>query len=422
MPRPLSRRDALARLASCAAAAAVGFRPSRAAAQPSSGDVFERLAKKHGFEADGPGVAVFVGHPPRRGATYCFGLADLASRTPVTPRTTFELASVSKTFTSTAVLILMERKKLALSDDLRKHVPEMPEYDAARPVRIEDLLRHVSGLPDYMSFGDVPSKNKDYAGNDDYVAEFARRKESAPLAFPTGRKHAYNNTNYMLLATVVERVSGRPFGAFLREAIFEPAGMTDTFVYSSPDALPDGAARAAATGYAREGGSWQPTWGLPPGRNERLLTVGDGAIWCSLRDMALWDAALHAGKLISKDSAKLALNPTKTPDGQTHGYGLGWTVSLGDGGALTGYGHDGGWGGFATSYYHEPAGNLTTIVLANGGGAADGDKFWYELHDLVGSGLLSAGPTGPPPAAKPAGPRRAPPRGPAPNRRRPPAR
>lgn len=385
MDTTLSRRAAVARIAGGVAAASL--LPQLARAEPPSSDaVFERLAKKHGFESDGPGVAVAVIRASGRPSFHCFGLADLADSTPVTPGTLFELASISKTLTSTAVLLLVERKKLSLGDDVRKYVPELPEYDKARPIRIEDLSRHVSGLPDYLDFEHVTGKHPDYLTNADYVGEFARRRKESPLQFPTGREYDYNNSNYMLLAVVIERVTGRPYPAFLREEIFRPAGMTNTFVYDAPSSVPNGAAAHAAVGYERRKKGWRPTWGLPPRRHERELTVGDGGIWSDLRDMAAWDAALRGGKLISPATLKHALTRTKTANG-TEDYGQGWDLYFADDGGFNGFGHDGDWGGFINSYYHQQVDDLTTVILSNRGDF-DADAFWDDLYDRVEKGRL----------------------------------
>lgn len=397
MVRELSRRAALERLAKAgtllalAARRAFGQPPRKPRRDPdAAGQIhspaFDRLAREHGFRGDGPGVAVLIRRPPKPGTIHCFGLADVETMRPITPRTTFELASVTKTITSTAVLMLVERKALALGEDIRKYVPELPVYNAERPIRAEDLLRHTSGLPDYLGFGDVPMRNGDYAVNDDFVAEFARR-EDVRLVFPTGRKHEYNNTNYMLLATVIARASKQTYAGFLRENIFGPAGMDETFVYDSPDSVPQGAAERAAIGYVREGDAWRPDWALPPVRKERLLTVGDGGVWSSVSDLGRWDAALHDDRFLSAETFQLALSQTKTRDGQVHDYGLGWSVYPDGAGGLNGYGHDGAWAGFVHTYYHEPGENLTTIVLSNRGDF-DVDKFWYQMRDLIAAGRL----------------------------------
>src|SRR5262249_52324898 len=153
-----------------------------------------------------------------------YGLANLKAKTPITPDTMFELASVSKSFTATAVLMLHDRGKLSVDDDVRKFIPELPEYHQGHPIRIRDLLHHVSGLPDYWDFKNAPPRHQRYWVNADYADQFSRRRKEFPLSFPTGKKYEYNNTNYMLLALVVERVAKRPFSAFLRDEVFVPAG------------------------------------------------------------------------------------------------------------------------------------------------------------------------------------------------------
>src|SRR6185437_12771481 len=121
-----------------------------------------------------------------------------------------------------------------------------------------------------------------------------------------GAKYDYNNTNYMLLGLIIERVSKKSYGAFMHEAIFVPAGMTSTFVYENPGAVPKGRAAACAIGYEKRKKAWKEAWGVPPQRAEELLTVGDGGIWTNLVDMAKWDAALRGHKLIKPATMKLA--------------------------------------------------------------------------------------------------------------------
>jgi CubicO group peptidase (beta-lactamase class C family) len=313
-------------------------------------------------------------------------MADLANGTPVTPGTLFELASISKTMTAAAVLLLEERKKLSLGDDVRAYVPELPEYDKGRPIRLEDLLRHVSGLPDYLDFEDVTVGKAGFLTNADYVGEFARRLGDDPLQFPTGQEYDYNNSNYLLLAVVIERVAGRSYGAFLREELFRPAGMTSTFVYDAPASVPEGAAARSAIGYVRRRRGWRPKWGLPPRRQERELTVGDGGVWSDLRDVAAWDAALRGGKVISDASLQRALTRTKVEGGEED-YGLGFGLYFTDAGGINGFGHDGDWGGFINSYYHQQVDDLTTVILSNRGDF-DINAFWEDLYERIKTGRL----------------------------------
>lgn len=372
----LSRRHAMAQLGGTIAL--LGLAGSADAGPLERG--FDRLARAEGYDDKGPGLAVLV--QARRGPLLMgsIGLARLKDHKPVTPATMFELASVSKPITATAVLILHDRGKLSVNDDIRKHLPEMPEFDAKRPIRIQNLLQHTSGLPSYMDFGDVPARNKDYWVNEDYVGEFARQK--AELQFPTGQQFAYNNSNYMLLGAIIARVAKVSYGTFLREAIFEPAGMKTAFVQEGPGSVPESAERTDAIGYVQADGKWREEWGTPPARNETLLTVGDGAIWCSLEDMSAWDRALIGGKLLKAATAKQAIMPSKTHDGKTNTYGLGWSLYYTGAARPDGFWHGGGWGGFGTYYYHDLTKQRTTVMLGNGR-PLDMDKFWYALMELV---------------------------------------
>jgi CubicO group peptidase (beta-lactamase class C family) len=346
---------------------------------------FDRLVKSHGFTADGPGLAVLVQQKDQPAFMRCVGLATLHDHKKVTPQTMFELASVSKSMTATAILILHEQKRLDVADDIRKHLPEIPDYDPKRPITIADLMHHVSGLASYLDFENVPAKNEDRDGkpywlSSDYVGEFARQK--IPLDFPTGKKYEYNNTNYTLLAVIIERVTGKSFGKFMRDAIFEPAGMKTTFVNEGLGSVPESSSRIDAIGYEFKKGKWQETWGTPPHRQETLLTVGDGAIWCSLEDMAAWDAALQTHKLLRPRTMRLGLRPSKTDNGKVNSYGFGWSLYYNKPEKLNGYGHTGSWGGFGTYYYHDLNTKRTIVFLGNGRDF-DGDKFWEDLTKLV---------------------------------------
>jgi len=229
-----------------------------------------------------------------------------------------------------------------------------------------------------MDLVDVESKNDGYWVNDDYVAAFAKTKPA--VTFAAGTRHEYNNTNYMLLAAIIARVTAKRYGQFLKEAIFEPAGMKTAFVSEGPGSVPPAADRIDAIGYVQNEGKWDEAWGVPPRRNETLLTCGDGAIWCSAEDMAAWDAFVHSGAMLQPATAKMALTPVKARDGKTGG-GLGWGLFY-EGNKLAGYGHNGGWGGFGTYYWHEIPNDRTIVMLGNGR-PLDLDKFWYSLTGML---------------------------------------
>jgi CubicO group peptidase (beta-lactamase class C family) len=346
----------------------------------------DEIIKKRSINDQEPGVAILIIQPGRWIFQKGYGLANLHDQTPIGPRTLFELASVTKTFTATAVLILQERGELSIHDEVRKLLPELPEYSKGRPIRVSDMLQHISGLPDYEDFENVPVRHAGYRANADFLPEFARQRAKFPLRFAPGQKHEYNNSNFMLLALLVERVSRKTFGQFLREEIFEPAGMKNTFVYEDPATVPTQYAPGCktATGYSRSGRKepWQATWGTPPARREDLLTVGDGGIWSNLEDMAEWDSAIRTGKLLQPESMQLALTAPKTRDGASSGYGLGWELYFDPSGAMNGFGHGGLWGGFRTSYYRYLRADRTTVILSNRG-TFDPDALWYALDAAV---------------------------------------
>src|SRR5262245_666260 len=192
MNQRTSRRELLGSLGAFAAVPLLSG--SSATAESPLDKGFDELLDKFGFTDKGPGVAVLVRRPGAVLLQRCFGFAHLKDSTPITPRTLFYLASVSKSFTAAAILLLHDRGKLSLLDDVRQYIPEFPEYRRAHPIRLTDLLHHVSGVPDYMSLREVPARNRTYWVNEDYIAEFARQAYRHPLLFPTGQKYSYSNT------------------------------------------------------------------------------------------------------------------------------------------------------------------------------------------------------------------------------------
>lgn len=344
----------------------------------------DKVVENSGIDSSVPGVAILIHQPGKLVFQKGYGLADLKAGKPITPRTMFELASVSKTLTSTALLILHDRQQLSVNDDIRKHLPELPQYSSTTPILIRDMLHHISGLPDYFGFEDVPKRHPKYWDNADYLEVFKQR-EKHPLAFATGAKYEYNNTNFMLAASIIERVSRRSFGKFLRDEIFNPAGMQHSFVYEGPKTVPENpAGYVNAVGYQwrKKKELWEPTWGAPPARHEELLVVGDGGVWTNLEDMLKWDLAVREQKLLKPATWKLALTPSRTRDGKTNGYGLGWDLYYDDPNELYGYGHEGSWEGFRTSYYRYLTADRTTVLLSNRGNI-DTDKLWTALDRVV---------------------------------------
>ncbi|HEV3344507.1 MAG TPA: serine hydrolase domain-containing protein [Pirellulales bacterium] len=307
-----------------------------------------------------PGAAVLVVERGKIVLQKCFGLANIKEKRPITPQTTFELCSCSKQFTGAAVLRLYEQGKLKLDDDIRKYLPEMPEYDKNNPIRISHLARHTSGLPDFQPFPNVKSKDPAFLTNEDFAGEFARQQKQFPLLFPTGKDFRYTNTNYMLLALVVTRVSKESLGTFMTDEFFDPLGMKTAKVNENHSVMP----WQPATGYHRANGTFQSAYGPAAVTHEKLLPVGHAGVWASLEDLVRWDAGWRQGKVIQAATQREVLVPSAYGDGQTSNYAFGWWVTV-EKDRLLNIRHDGSCGGFLTYVERYAVQDRTLIVLSN---------------------------------------------------------
>jgi CubicO group peptidase (beta-lactamase class C family) len=361
--------------------------PARAAANPEQERALDQLVAKYKITADGPGVAVAILEPGKAPVKKGYGLAHLAKGTPITPYTTFELASLSKPITALILLMLHERGLLSVDDDVRKYLPELPAYSRKQPIRLRDLLQHVSGVPEYLDMAKPPlPAGRTFWTNEDYVPAFAAQRQAFGPVFAPEAKYEYCNSNYLLLAAVAARVSKKPFGKLVHDELFRPLGMTSTFVYDGEGAVVKHPTHGyvSALGYRRGKGQWRVTWGAPPFRQETALLVGDGSVWSSLDDLERFDAALRSGRLLQTRTMAAALTPSRTRDGQSNAYGFGWELYL-DRGRLYGYGHEGDWSGFHTSYYRHLATNRSYIILSNRGNFPV-DRFGEDLIDAAEAG------------------------------------
>jgi CubicO group peptidase (beta-lactamase class C family) len=347
------------------------------------GPKIDALVAKAGVTADTPGVAILVVEKGHVVFDKGYGLANLKDKTPIRRETTFELASLSKPFTATAILLLHERGDLSIHDDVRKYVPEVPLYDKAHPIHVIDLLRHTSGLPEYFGVEGVKGRNPKFITNEDYARDMAARPEKYPQGFAAGAKFEYCNTNYMLLSLIVQRVSKKSYGAFLHDEIFKPHGMSHSWVYEDQS----GAPRHGQLGFVNALGythnkAFNETWGSPPLRTETLLTTGDGGVWTNLEDMQHFDAAVRQGKLLKAETMRLALTPSKTRDGKTKNYGLGWGLVLDSSGKPIAQWHNGSWGGFRTNYFHSLTDEVSIIILSNRSDM-EPEKLSDQIHELL---------------------------------------
>jgi CubicO group peptidase (beta-lactamase class C family) len=304
---------------------------------------------EHFFPTAGPGAAAAIAYNGAIAHLECVGLADVQAGEPVGPGTTFDLASVTKTFTAAAVLLLADRGRLDLNDPVGRHLSGFgPPAAGSRAVTVRDLLWHTSGLPDYLA-ACPPDELPDLTPG--WVLDRARgwAAEARP-----GTRHEYSNTNYALLAEVVAAAAGCPYAAFLRAAVFDPLGLADTVVLGE---APRG---QRARGYVNVGYG-EPRF-EPAGLD--LPVVGDGGVFSSVRELVAWQEALYGGRLLGPAGLGAMFAPGRLDDGSEFDYGCGVTVErLSDG--RTWCGHTGGWAGASALAGRYVEDGVSVVVLSN---------------------------------------------------------
>jgi len=279
------------------------------------------------------------------------GFANYQTRTPLTVKSVFELASVSKQFTAIAILMLYERKLIDIDDLLSLYIPELPY----KGVTIRHLLNHTSGLPNYMWVLENNWKYAHLPSNEEMIQMLAAHPPN--VSFQPGRRHSYSNTGYALLASVVERVTGKPFSQFMRENVFEPLGMENTFtsteVMDSVFYIPHlvSGHRATRRGFIR----------INPSVNNRVL--GDKGIHSNLEDLYRWDQSFYNEKLVKQSTLRQAYKSLTLTNRRSFPYGFGFRI--GDKNGERYVFHHGLWEGFRTSFMRYIEHGNAIVILNN---------------------------------------------------------
>lgn len=304
------------------------------------------------FQKDQPGGAVIVTQGGKTVYRRAFGLADLAKGTPIRHEMPFRIGSVTKQFTAVGVMLLVDEGRVALSDDITRFLPEYPTH--GRRITVENLLAHTSGIP---SFTDHPQEPAEMAAEMS-LAEVIDLFKDEPLRFEPGERYAYSNSNYVLAGAIIENVSGMKYADFMAKRIFEPLGMRST----------------AFEGYERDGTT--RVEGYMRGRGkpfEKALPIGmsqahaAGALISTVDDLARWDAAISAGKLLKPESWQRVFTPVMLASGKPTNTCFGWYLDRYSFGREA-YGHAGGINGFAAMVYRVPSEELYVAVLLNNRG------------------------------------------------------
>ena len=305
---------------------------------------------------ESPGCALSVSQGGSPLLSRAWGMADLEHGIPNTPSTIFEGGSLAKQFTSGAVVLLALDGALSLDDDVRKYIPEVPDYGA--PVTLRRLMTHTSGMRDWGSVASISGWGRgERSHRHAHVLDIVSRQSA--LNFEPGHEYSYSNTGYNLLAVVVDRVSGMPFAEFSRERIFEPLGMSDTQWRDDYRRIVP--RRSTAYSAADDGFLI----------NRPIEYVhGNGGILSTVGDLQTWNAALTDGRLGGEEFVRMMHDQATLNDGRTIAYAGGLQVRTFAGvPSVTHTGSTAGYRGFIGRY---PDQQLSIGILCNVGNANPG--------------------------------------------------
>lgn len=315
---------------------------------PHEKDIINQLdAYYYGQARAGFNGSVLVGYKGKVLYERYFGYANREAHMPWQANTSCQLASISKTFTGAAVLYLYEHKYVDLDMPVQHYLKTFP-YPA---ITVRMLLNHRSGLRDYTHWvPDYTNNEKQLISNKDMLALMARYKPG--LEFKPNTRFTYSNTNYAVLALIVEQVTGMNFRDFMHDYFFVPLGMTHTYICDAGKGLPADATISYRYNWTREPNMFADG------------VYGDKNVYSTVEDMYRWDQSFYKNTLLSQETIELAYGPCSFERKGIKNYGLGWRMLCFPSGNKIIY-HNGWWHGNNTSFYRFIGDNLTIVVLGN---------------------------------------------------------
>jgi len=306
--------------------------------------VFARFARW-----DSPGCALGIYQNGSIIYSKGYGSANLEYGIPISPNTPFISGSVAKQFTAAAIALLVEQGRLSLDDDVRKYIPELPDYGAK--ITVDQLVHHTSGLRDFWDLVEVAGMRFDDGYTVDDVIRLAARQKH--LNFTPGTAYNYSNTGYIALGRIVQRVTGKSLRDFAAEQIFGPLGMTSTH-YHDDHTMPV-TGRASAYSPVPEGG-----WRINVWNND---IVGQGGVMLTVNDLVKWDENFYTGKVGGQKFLERQLQRGRLANGTLLSYAFGLTV--GEYRGLPLVEHSGSSGGYRTIISRFPTEHTSIVALCN---------------------------------------------------------
>ena len=302
-------------------------------------------------KSDSPGCALAVIRDGEIIYTRGYGMANLEHDVPIKPETIFDIGSTSKQFTALSILLLARHGELSLDDPIQKYLPEIPEYE--NPVTVRNLVHHTSGLRDYLVLLALSNKPFENDYQEEEVIKLIASQKS--LNFQPGEEFLYCNSGYLLMAEIVERVSGKNLREYADENIFKPLGMKNTHFHNNFKMIVKN--RASAYAPLEEGG-FEIDMGI-------FDVLGDGAVYTNVKDLFLWDQNFYHNILDGGDPE--LLTQMQTPgflnSGEALDYAFGLRVSEYRG--LKTVQHGGSWYGYRAQLIRFPEQKFSVICLAN---------------------------------------------------------
>ncbi len=298
------------------------------------------------YPVHSPGATVLIAKDDKILYRKAFGRANLELNVPMKPENVLPLASITKQFTSVAILILMEQGQLSLKDPLSKYITDFPRGNA---ITVHHLLNHTSGIVSYTNLPAFRTKTRLDLTPEEIIDSF----KNLPLDFNPGEKYAYSNSGYVLLGYIIEKLSGRSYEDFIQENIFDKLGMKNSYYANTYKIIPN-----RANGYQLYEGNYENAEYM-----STTIPYAAGSLMSTIDDMFLWQSAIHKNILISESSKQIAFTNYTLTNGKHTNYGYGWAINEIAGVATVE--HTGGINGFTTSGIYVPGTNFYSIVLTN---------------------------------------------------------
>ena len=328
-----------------------------------------------------PGCALAVARDGKTAYAKGYGLANIEENVPIMPQTVFDIGSTSKQFTAASILLLEEQGKLSVNDDVRKYIPELPDY--GKKITILHLLNHTSGLRDYLTLFELAGVNIDNVTTDDDALNLIIRQKA--LNFDPGSEWLYSNTGFFLLSIIVKRAGGKSLREFAAENIFSPLQMSATTYRDDHTQLVPN--RALAYDPKEKGGGFT----LDVSYFEQ---TGDGAVHTSVADLLKWDENFYTAQIGGKDFLAELQQPGKLNNGKDLNYAKGLTVDLYRG--LRTVRHGGSWGGYRAELLRFPDQHFSVVCLCNLGTARPSRRANQVAEVFLSSKMAPAKPAATP--------------------------